>query len=45
MIDFFLLVSLVGGLFCSIPFIYVIFSNKLKNFNPNNDELHNTKFI
>ena len=20
-------------------------SNKLKNFNPNNDELHNTKFI
>ena len=45
MIDFFLLISSLGGLLCSSPFIYVIFSNKLKNFNPNNNELYNTKFI
>ena len=45
MINFFLLVGLIGGLICSTPFIYVLLSNKLKYFNLENDELLNSKFI
>lgn len=45
MINFFLLIGLIGGLICSIPFIYVLFSNKLKYFNLENNELLNSKFI
>lgn len=45
MINFFLLIGLIGGLIYSAPVIYVILSNKLENFNPNNGEFDDSKFI